>query len=182
MQVILLLLAQGECVATPGITWDNHWELVGGNSAFGAFSFLLELYGDSQFQSTNTEYIYDTRPGTALLAFDVFWMWMYASRSWATFQRETRSRGRRFYKHYAPFASLPTIAAIAALISPWYRLYVVFLLSSLVHAVALGTLIWTFSPDVAPGLFECSGGSLVKSRKDNFDPAELERMVDYTDL
>lgn len=159
LSTFLLMLAQGECVSTRGLAWGKHSEMVGGNIAFGMLSFFLELYGDSQFQSTTTEYIYDTRPGIALVAFDMFWLWVYASRALATFQLETRSRPRQFYRNVAPafalwFASLPIIAFVATFIAPWYRLCVVFLVSSFVHATALAGLVWSLSPEVAPGLYD----------------------------
>eukprot|EP00929_Paragymnodinium_shiwhaense_P119614 TRINITY_DN91516_c0_g1_i1.p1 TRINITY_DN91516_c0_g1~~TRINITY_DN91516_c0_g1_i1.p1 ORF type:complete len:494 (-),score=87.43 TRINITY_DN91516_c0_g1_i1:23-1504(-) len=159
MQVLLLLLAQGDCVVSPGIHWQQNAEMVAGNCLFGALSFALEMYGDSQFQTTTTEYIYDTRPGTALVAFDVFWLWVFAKSSFQTVQSETRIKHRIFYRTYAPafavwFAALPMIATIARAVAPWLRFYVAFLVSGLLQALALGGLVWIFTPEVAPSIFE----------------------------
>eukprot|EP00971_Amphidinium_carterae_P297484 5910372-Amphidinium_carterae.1 len=66
-------------------------ELMGGLASFGCFSFILELWGDSEFRNTTTEYIYDTRPGMALLAFDMLWLWMFLSRSFKTFRNTLQS-------------------------------------------------------------------------------------------
>lgn len=186
MSLLLMLLAQGECVATSSIAWSKHAELVGGLFVFGALSFALELYGDSQFQTTTTEYIYDTTPGTLLVAFDLFWLWVYVTRAWRTFQTETRAKQRRFYKTYGAvfslwFASLPVVAAIARVISPWLRFYVMFLVTGAVHLLALGALVHTFSPDVAPRLYEL--GFSVSSRGEAaINDEELSGMLHDTDI
>jgi len=182
LSMLLLMMAHGESVSSPGLDWLRHKELVSGMSIFGVLSFLLEIYGDTTLQSTTTEYIYDTRLGSALVAFDVFYLWVYCSRSWASFQAETRPKQRIFYKHYAPmfalwFAALPIIAVIARGIAPWYRFYITFLVSGLAQAAALGALVWTFSPDVAPRLYlvEASAASGRHERACNDE--ELDSML-----
>mmetsp|Transcript_38150 Transcript_38150/g.89480 ORF Transcript_38150/g.89480 Transcript_38150/m.89480 type:complete len:459 (-) Transcript_38150:113-1489(-) len=159
MSMLLMLLAHGECVCTPDVSWQLHQELMGGLAAFGLLSFGLELWGDSEFRSTTTEYIYDTRPGMVLLAFDVLWLWVFLSRSFQTFRNETRPRPKRFYKTYAPlfalwFAALPAVAAASLFIAPWVRFAATFALTNGAHGLALALLVHTFRPNVATKILE----------------------------
>lgn len=159
LSFVLLLLAQGECVCSPHITWAAHKEIVRGLGVFGVLSFMLELWGESELRSTVTEYVYDTRPGMVLVAFDILWMWIYATRAWRTFQAESRVKARRFFRHYATlfflwFASLPAVAALARVLSPWVRYYVTCAVNGAVHVAALGLLVYTFQPRVAAELYE----------------------------
>eukprot|EP00419_Tripos_fusus_P071523 CAMPEP_0172872234 /NCGR_PEP_ID=MMETSP1075-20121228/92521_1 /TAXON_ID=2916 /ORGANISM="Ceratium fusus, Strain PA161109" /LENGTH=464 /DNA_ID=CAMNT_0013722547 /DNA_START=35 /DNA_END=1426 /DNA_ORIENTATION=- len=158
MQIILLLLAQGQCVCTPDLVWSDHTQLFIGNSVFGMLSLGLEIWGDSEFWSTTTEFVYDTRPGCILVAFDIYWFYSYASKSYETFSKETAVKPRRFYKGYGLlfgiwFATLPALAALARAVSPWVRFRVVFACSVLAHAVALSVLVHTFRPAVAVELY-----------------------------
>lgn len=159
MQIMLMLLAQGQCVCTPDIVWSEHQELVGGMVLFGVLSFCLELWGDTEFSSTTTEFVYDTRPGCALVAFDCLWLWTYSSRSLDTFRKETRPRPRRFYRLYGPlfglwFAALPLLAGLARSVDSWVRFGVTFGVGGMVHAVALAALVHSFRPHVSEKLYE----------------------------
>lgn len=161
LSVLLMLLARGQCVCTPDIAWDEHREIVGGLFVFGFFSFWLETWGDSEFRTTTTEYIYDTRAGMVLVAFDLVYLWLYASRSFSTWQAETRIKPRTFYKLYGfPlalwFATLPLVSVLAAQLSTWVRFKVTFAMNGLAHALALAVLVHSFRPPVARGLYELS--------------------------
>merc|ERR1712232_205358 len=126
---------------------------------FGGLSILLEMWGESEFHNTTTEYVYDTRPGMTLVAFDLFFLWAYVSRSFKTFQSETRIKQRTFYRQYGFafalwFASLPAVAALARVLASWVRFRITFVISALAHALSLGLLIYTFRPSVATRLYE----------------------------
>lgn len=159
LSLILLLLAQGECVCSPNINWAAHREIVRGLVVFGVLSYMLEVWGESELRSTVTEYVYDTRPGMVLVAFDMLWMWIYTRRAWRTSRSETRVKALRFFRSYAPifslwFASLPGVAALAQMLAPWVRYYVTFAVNGAIHVVALGLLVYTFQPQVAAQLYE----------------------------
>merc|ERR1711879_249043 len=120
-------------------------------------SFGLESWGDSLINSSTTEYIYDTRPGTILTAFDLLWFWLYISRSFATWQAETRIKPRTFFRIYGLPCSLwylvlPCVALLAANLAPWVRYKVTFAVADLAHLATLGVLVHTFRPSVASGL------------------------------
>merc|ERR1719296_238432 len=126
LSILLLLLARGQVVCTPDIVWQDHKEVVAGLMGFGVLSFFLETYGESEYRSMTTEYIYDTRPGMVVVGLSCMWLYLYASRCFATWQAETRVRPRQFFKRYAApltlwFASLPITACIAPFIAPWVR-------------------------------------------------------------
>merc|ERR1712232_1079366 len=98
---------------------------------FGGLSILLEMWGESEFHNTTTEYVYDTRPGMTLVAFDLFFLWAYVTRSIQTFQSETRIKQRTFYKQYGAifalwFLSMPCLAALARSLAAWVRFCIVF--------------------------------------------------------
>lgn len=159
MQILFMLQAQGQSISSPEISWVEHRELVVGQCVFGCLSFLLEVWSDSEFWTTSTEYVYDTRPGIALVAFDCLWLWMYASRSLRTFQQETRLKARTFYRIYSPifgvwFASLPLIAAVARVLAPWVRHRIIFIVSGCVHTCTLAVLVHSFRPSVAVHLYD----------------------------
>mmetsp|Transcript_60323 Transcript_60323/g.135876 ORF Transcript_60323/g.135876 Transcript_60323/m.135876 type:complete len:455 (-) Transcript_60323:48-1412(-) len=184
MSMLLMLLAHGECVCTPDVSWQLHQELMGGLASFGCFSFILELWGDSEFRNTTTEYIYDTRPGMALLAFDMLWLWMFLSRSFKTFRNETRPRPRRFYKSYAPlfalwFAALPAVALLSLFIAPWVRFSVTFALTNGAHGLALAGLVHTFRPNVATKILELKASEY--SAVSSYDNMELDGAQDDDD-
>merc|ERR1712151_287325 len=144
---------------TPHIMWNDHMELVGGMICFGCLSFVLELYGDSEFQNTTTEFIYDTRPGCVLVAFDIFWLWLYATRALRTSRGETRPKPRAFYARYgiifgAWFAVLPLLAGLARVLAAWVRFSVTFAVSGIMHSIVLALLVHTFQPQIALELYE----------------------------
>jgi len=181
MQLIMLLLAQGQCTCSSDIAWSDHSQLIWGMVAFGLLSFGLEVWGDTEFWSTSTEFVYDTRPGCLLVAFDIFWLWAYASRSYGTLCRETRVKPRRFYKSYgmlfgAWFAVLPVVAALARVLSPWVRFGITFACSNFAHAVTLATLVYTFRPDVAVDLYE-----LRMQEYKSIHAEELNRLIQNDD-
>lgn len=159
MSLLLMFFAQGECVCTPDILWHQHHELVSGMVGFGVFQFALELWGDSTFQNTTTEYIYDTTPGIVLVAFDCLWLWMYVSRSCKTFASETRLKARVFYKRYGVmftlwFLQLPLIAALARAVAAHVRFRVTAMVSNVVHIIVLAVLVHSFRPAVALELYD----------------------------
>lgn len=159
MSLLLMLFAQGECVCSPDVAWYSHRELVFGMALFGFLSFLLEVWGDSELRNTATEYIYDTSYGMVLVAFDVLWLWMFASRAWQTFQSETRLKPRLFFKKYGVlfcgwFAALPVIALLAKVLAAHVRFGITLMLSSLVHVAVLALLVHSFQPDNATKLYE----------------------------
>ncbi|CAE8589583.1 unnamed protein product [Polarella glacialis] len=159
MQIMLVLLAQGESVCTPGISWVRHKEMVAAMVFYGFLSFALESWGDREASGSRIEYIYDTRAGTALVAMELMWLYVYTSRCWNTFQNETRARPRRFYKHYASalslwFAALPLVAALAAVLAPWVRYRIVFLVSNFAHVLTMSALVYILHPRIAPDLLD----------------------------
>jgi hypothetical protein len=159
MQILFMLQAQGQSITSPDISWSDSSELVVGQFVFGCLSFILEVWSDSEFWSTTTEYVYDTRPGIALVAFDCLWLWMYVSKSFQTFRSETRARPRKFYKVYAPifaiwFASLPLTAALGRVLSPWVRHRITFILGGVVHTATLAVLVHSFRPHIAVTLYD----------------------------
>lgn len=182
LSLVLLLLAQGECVCSPHITWPAHKDILRGLAVFGVLSYMLELWGESELRSTVTEYVYDTRPGMCLVAFDMLWIWIYASRAWRTYRSETRLKARRFFRQYASlfslwFASLPAVAALAHILSPWVRSYVTCAVNGAVHVVALGLLVYTFQPRVAVELYELKATEYNKLGQE--DPVDMfEEMED----
>jgi len=158
MQIIFMLLAQGQCICTRDFVWSDHTQLFSGMFVFGLLGLGLEVWGDSEFWSTTTEFVYDTRPGCILVAFDIYWFYSYASKSYDTFCKETAVKPRRFYKGYGLlfgmwFAALPALAALARAVTPWVRFKVVFACSGLAHAVALSVLVHTFRPAIAVELY-----------------------------
>lgn len=159
VSMLLVLLAYGECVCRPGIDWAKHRDSMIGLTALGIFGFVLEMWSDSQARNSTTEYIYDTRPGMAFIALDLVWLWVYCSRCWQTLQEETRVRQRYFYRYYAPvfalwFAALPIVSCIAAVLAPWVRAGILFLVTGLIHAAALTLLVYSFLPGKAAGIYE----------------------------
>lgn len=161
ISLLLLLLARGQCVCTPEIEWRDHKELVAGLILFGFSSFWLETWGESDLRNMTTEYTYDTHPGTAVVAADLLFLYLYASRSFATWQAETRVRPRLFYRRYAApltlwFAALPIVALVATFLMPWVRFKVTFAVNSLVLPTALGLLVYSFQPTVAPKVYDVS--------------------------
>merc|ERR1711957_35617 len=84
MQVLFMIQAHGHSVCSAEIPWRQHFELVGGLLVFGGCSFMLEVWSDSEFWGTSTEYVYDTRSGICLVAFDCFLLWLYLSRCYDT--------------------------------------------------------------------------------------------------
>jgi hypothetical protein len=182
MQILLMLLANGDCVCTPELDWSSRKELVLGQTLFGCLTFGLEVWGDSEHQSTSVEYIYDTRPGMVLVAFDALWLYMFASRSWQTMENEKRLKPRQFYRQYGPlfslwFATLPMVALFATLIAAWVRYRIVLAMNNLAHAFALGALIYTFRPDVAEKLYELSAHEYSAVCGDEANASELSRLV-----
>jgi len=177
VSLLLILLASGECVCTPDIAWSSHRELVAGMVIFALIGLALELWGDSEFRSTTTEYIYDTRPGMMLVAFDFLWMWLYISRSWRTFSQETRIKPRVFYKTYGFsfglwFTALPMVAFIARLVDAWVRYRIALLVGNISHALCLGLLVHTFRPTVATKIYE-----LQRCEYEPVNDEELDRML-----
>lgn len=159
MQILFMLQAEGQCITCPDVTWADHQELIWGQISCGVLAFMLEVWSDTEFWSTSTEYVYDTRPGIALVAFDCLWLWMYATRCFQTFRAETRIQPRNFYKRYSPifaiwFASLPLIALLGRSLAAWVRFRITFAVSGLVHAATLAVLIHTFRPSVAARLYD----------------------------
>jgi len=159
MQILFTMQSQGHSICTSELVLSNHQELVGGMVIFGILSFVLEIFSDTEFWSTTTEYVYDTRSGIALVAFDCFWLWMFVTRCYRTFQGETRVKARAFYISYAPvwafwFASLPLVAFIGRILSPWVRHRIIFGFTGLAHAATLAVLVHTFRPDVAIRLYD----------------------------
>jgi hypothetical protein len=156
---LLMLLAHGECVCSPIVSWTRHREVAGGMALYGCLQFPLELWGESEYRNSTTEYIYDTRPGVVLVAFDVLWMWMYLSRSVQTYKGETRVKSRRFYKRYGPafflwFASLPCLALVARTLAAHIRLCITSSVTVFVHVGTLSILVYTFRPSVAVDLYD----------------------------
>jgi len=181
MQIIMLLLAQGQCICSCDIAWSDHSQLIWGMAVFGLFSFGLEVWGNTECWSTSTEFVYDTRPGCLLVAFDIFWLWAYASRSYGTLCRETRIKPRRFYMSYgllfgAWFAVLPVVAALARVLAPWVRFGITFACSGLAHAVVLAILVYTFKPDIAVDLYE-----LKMQEYKAINAEELNRLIQNDD-
>lgn len=179
ISILLMMLARGQCVCTAELSWFEHKEVVFGLSVFGVLSFWLESWGSSEVTNTSVEYIYDTRPGTALVMLDMLWLYLYASRCWATWDAETRVRPKFFYRRYgAPwtawFASLPVIACVASLLDPWVRFKVTYAVNSLVLAATLGTLVHSFRPEVAVKLYELTEYEPV-------DVDELNRFMEEDD-
>lgn len=132
--------------------------MMAGMTAFGCFGFFLEVWGDREASGSSIEYIYDTKPGVALVALEMMWLYAYTTRCWQTFTRETRQRPRRFFKRYASvlslwFLSLPAVAMLASVLAPWVRFRIAFLVSGISHALAVGLLVYLFHPYVAPDLF-----------------------------
>jgi len=182
MQILLMLLANGDCVCTPDLDWSSRKELVLGQTLFGCLTFGLEVWGDSEHQSTSVEYIYDTSPGLVLVAFAALWLYMFASRSWQTMESEKRLKPRQFYRQYGPlfslwFATLPMVALFATLIAAWVRYRIVLAMNNLAHAFALGALIYTFRPDVAEKLYELSAHEYSAVHGDEANASELSRLV-----
>ncbi|CAJ1339258.1 unnamed protein product [Effrenium voratum] len=159
LQILLMLLARGDCVCTPGIAWVRQREMIMGMVAFGLLGLALEVWGDREASGSPIEYMYDTRPGVALIALEMLWLYAYTSRCWQTWSDETRIRPRHFYKRFASvlslwFVTLPGVAALASVLAPWVRFRVVFAVSGLAHFCASGILVYIYHPSVAPDLFE----------------------------
>jgi len=159
ISLLLMFLAHGDCVTVSEIQWDNRKEIAGGQTLFGILSFGLEAWGDSEFRSTTTEYVYDTRAGTVLVAFDILWLWLYASRCLQTFHAETRFKPRNFYRRYGLFlaiwfASLPCVAALARVLAAWVRFRITYFANGFVHSVVLGVLVHTFRPNMAREFYD----------------------------
>merc|ERR1719210_1284738 len=174
--ILLLLLARGQLVCTPDIVWGDHKEVVLGMIVFGVMSFFLETYGESEFRSMTTEYIYDTRPGMALVGLSLLWLWLYVSRFWATWQAETRVRPRIFFRRYAApltlwFASLPVIACVAGILSPWVRFKITFAIHGLVLATSLALIVHSFQPMIACKLYDMSAH--------DYEPVTSDEMNDF---
>lgn len=182
MSTLLMLLAHGECVCSPLISWERHREVACGMALYGLLQFPLELWGESEYRNSTTEYIYDTRPGVVLVAFDVLWLWMYISRSWQTFRTETRLKPRNFYKKYGPifflwYLTLPLLALLARSLAPHIRSCVTSNVSGLMHLGAQAVLVYTFRPSVAVDLYDIKESTYEAVHND----AELKRMLDDTD-
>merc|ERR1740130_2045538 len=149
MSTLLMILANGDCVCTVNIRWQHHREMVAGMVLYAFLQLPLELWGDSEFRSTTTEYIYDTRPGMVLIAFNLLWTWMYITRSYQTFYMETRIKAKVFYKRYSLvfllwFSYVPILALLARNLSAHVRLPVANLMSGCVHVLMLSVLVYTF--------------------------------------
>jgi len=178
LQILLMLLAHGDCVCKHGIIWARQREMIGGMILFGLLGFALEVWGDREASNTPVEYIYDTRPGVALVALEMMWFYAYASRCWQTFSAETRQRPRFFYKQYATvlslwFVSLPLVAALASILAPWVRFRITFAVSGVAHALAAGVLVYLFQPKIAEHIFELKA----KDREAVDDDAELDSFL-----
>lgn len=178
LQILLMLFASGECVCKHGIFWASQREMVGGMAAFGLLGFALEVWGDREAGSSTVEYMYDTRPGVALVALEMIWFYAYASRCWKTFSAETRQRPRIFYRQYASvlslwFVSLPLVATLASILAPWVRFRITFAVSGLAHALAAGVLVYLFQPKIAEHLFELKA----KDHEAVDDQAELGSLL-----
>eukprot|EP00405_Crypthecodinium_cohnii_P038247 CAMPEP_0206537874 /NCGR_PEP_ID=MMETSP0325_2-20121206/7553_1 /ASSEMBLY_ACC=CAM_ASM_000347 /TAXON_ID=2866 /ORGANISM="Crypthecodinium cohnii, Strain Seligo" /LENGTH=458 /DNA_ID=CAMNT_0054035257 /DNA_START=583 /DNA_END=1959 /DNA_ORIENTATION=- len=174
LSILMMLLSRGQCVCTPDIAWEENREVVGGLVVFGLAAFGLETWGDSLVNTSTTEYVYDTRPGTILVAFDLVWFWLYVSRAFATWQAETRIKPRTFYMMYGfPcslwFLALPSVAFLATYLAPWVRFKVTYILAGLTHWLTLSVLIHTFRPHVASGLYELSLHEYHAVRTDELD-------------
>jgi hypothetical protein len=182
LSTLLMLLAHGECVCSSVICWERHREVAGGMALYGCLQFPLELWGESEYRNSTTEYIYDTRPGVVLVAFDVLWLWMYVSRSWQTFRSETRLKPRNFYKKYGPifflwYITLPLLALVARSLAPHVRSCVTSTISGIMHLGAQAVLVHTFRPSVAVDLYDIKESAYEAVQNDD----ELKRMLDCTD-
>merc|ERR1712159_912109 len=136
MSTLLMILAYGDCICSVNIRWGTHYEMILGMVVYACLQLPLELWGDSEFRNTSTEYIYDTRPGIILVAFNLLWTWMYVSRSLQTFKNETRIKAKLFYKRYSFvfllwFAYIPLIALLARNLAAHVRGIYTHFLSSL---------------------------------------------------
>lgn len=182
LTTLLMLLAHGECVCSPVISWERHREVAFGMALYGCLQFPLELWGESEYRNSTTEYIYDTRPGVVLVAFDCLWLWMYVSRSWQTFQKETRLKPRNFYKTYGPiffiwYLTLPFLALIARSLAPHVRASITSTIASCTHLFAQAVIVHTFRPSVAVDLYDIKESTYETVQNDE----ELKGMLDSTD-
>lgn len=182
LSTLFMLLAHGECVCSPVICWERHREIAGGMALYGCLQFPLELWGESEYRTSTTEYIYDTRPGVVLVAFDCLWLWMYVTRSWYTFKTETRLKPRNFYKTYGPiffvwYLTLPCLAVVARSLAPHVRSYVTGMVSGLTHLGAQTVIVHTFRPSVAVELYDIKESIYEAVGNDD----ELKCMLDSTD-
>eukprot|EP00931_Biecheleriopsis_adriatica_P039404 TRINITY_DN22535_c0_g1_i2.p1 TRINITY_DN22535_c0_g1~~TRINITY_DN22535_c0_g1_i2.p1 ORF type:complete len:467 (-),score=81.05 TRINITY_DN22535_c0_g1_i2:31-1431(-) len=159
LQILLMLLAHGQSVCSPGIAWVRQKEMVAGMVVFGCLGLILEVWGDREASGSPVEYIYDTRPGVALVALELMWLYAYCSRCWQTWVNETRRRPRHFYKHFASllslwFVSLPAVAGLASFLAPWVRFRITFMVNSAAHVAVVAALVYIFYPGVASELLE----------------------------
>jgi len=182
MSCLLMILATGDCVCSVHIRWAQHREMVGGMVLYAVLQLPLELWGDSEFRTTTTEYIYDTRPGMVLIAFNLLWTWMYVSRSWHTFQNETRIKAKLFYKRYGLvfllwFCYTPIVALLARSLAAHVRHSITTLLSGSVHVFMLSLLVYTFRPSIADELYDLKESDFEALHNDE----ELESMLNSTD-
>lgn len=182
MSTLLMILATGDCVCSVHIRWAQHREMIFGMVVYAILQFPLELWGDSEFRNTSTEYIYDTRPGMILIAFNLLYTWMYITRSWVTFRDETRIKAKRFYKRYGLvfllwFCYTPLIALLARSLSAHVRLCAANLMTQTVHVLMLSVLVYTFRPSVADELYDLKESEFEATKYDE----ELDSMLNDTD-
>jgi len=182
MSTLLMILAHGDCVCSVHIRWAQHREMVGGMVLYAVLQLPLELWGDSEFRTTTTEYIYDTRPGMVLIAFNLLWTWMYVSRSWQTYKNETRIKAKLFYKRYGLvfllwFCYTPLIALLARSLAAHVRHSITTLLSGSVHVLMLSILVYTFRPSIADELYDLKESEVEDVHHDE----ELESILNNTD-
>jgi len=154
--------------------------MVSGMVLYAMLQFPLELWGDSEFRNTTTEYIYDTRPGMVLIAFNLLWTWMYISRSMQTFQRETRTKAKQFYRRYSPvfllwFSYLPLVALLARNLAAHVRSVIATFICGFVHVLMLSVLVYTFRPVIADELYD------LRENEQVMNDEELESMLNSTD-
>eukprot|EP00933_Yihiella_yeosuensis_P029888 TRINITY_DN23548_c0_g1_i1.p1 TRINITY_DN23548_c0_g1~~TRINITY_DN23548_c0_g1_i1.p1 ORF type:complete len:466 (+),score=58.87 TRINITY_DN23548_c0_g1_i1:36-1433(+) len=159
IQILLMMFAYGEGVCSAGIAWAKHKECIVLQLVFGVLVLFLELWGDRETRGSPSEYIYDTRAGTGLVAVELLWLYAYISRCWQTWQVETRARPRAFYKRFATslslwFAQVAIVAAIASVLSPWVRFRIIFVVNGFAHALAISALVYIFHPKAACEIFE----------------------------
>lgn len=182
MSTLLMILAHGDCVCSVHIRWQQHREMIFGMVVYACLQLPLELWGDSEFRNTTTEYIYDTRPGIILVAFNLLWTWMYITRCWQTFKSETRIKAKVFYKRYSLvwllwFSYTPLIALLARSLAAHVRGCIANFLTGLVHLLMLAVLVYTFRPSVADELYDLKESDYEAVN----DDSELKSILNDTD-
>lgn len=159
LQILLMFLARGDVVCRCGLAWGRQKEMLLGMIIFGLLGLALEFWGDREAAGSPIEYMYDTRPGVALIAIEVLWFYAFVSRSYETWSNETRLRPRLFYRRFALalslwFLTLPAVAALASLLAPWVRFRIVFAVNGLTHILSSMVMVYIYHIDVAPDLLE----------------------------